>query len=147
MKLTSDDWSNFPPFVVKEMEKLESVIQPYIIKAARYSFWSLPLIFLSFFNLFFLLVILPERNNTAIVLYGLIGAIGFALSKEAKHYQNEVIKRSSTYMIDRIKASEIVPSAIKDKYTNLIQEHSSRSYRFFIAFLEEEHRLRRTFYF
>ncbi|MDC3418629.1 DUF5392 family protein [Aquibacillus salsiterrae] len=144
MKIT--DWSEMPSYVIKEMEKIESKILPYTQKAAKYSFWSLPLILLSIFNLFFLLFILPDRNLPVLIVYGLIGAIGLAFSKEAKFYQREVLKRSIHCMIERIKDSDIVPNVTKEDYIRRIQQQSISSYYYFIEFLKEEHRMKYTYY-
>ncbi|WP_169824009.1 DUF5392 family protein [Bacillus marinisedimentorum] len=136
-----------PQFVIKEIEKLEETLQPIKKKAARYSFWSFPLIAFSVFNLFVLLFAEPEFRISSIVLYALIGAAGMAISKEGRYQQKEMIKQSTDYMVERINKSDAVPHSIKEKYTDLVQSRPFKSVGYFVEFLEEENRSERVSYY
>lgn len=139
--------NDIPPFVKREVDKLEETVEPIAKKAAKYSFWSFPLIVFSVINLFFLLFIMQQNNLIVMTFYAAIGAIGLALSKEVRHQRKELIKRTREYIIKRIHQSEEVSSEVKNKYIRLVKEHPLRSFQYFIEFLEEEHRISRLSYF
>ncbi|WP_138416186.1 DUF5392 family protein [Aquibacillus sediminis] len=139
---------NMQPFVIREMQKLEETVEPLTKKAARFSFWSLPLIIFAIFNLFFLFFVIPDGQMMAMIFYGLIGAIGLAFSKEAKHYQKQILKRSADYMVKRIEQSDVVSASMKEAYIKRIRSHINfQSIHHFIEFLEEENRLQQISYY
>ncbi|WP_226035158.1 DUF5392 family protein [Aquibacillus saliphilus] len=144
MKFAMND---MPHFIKVEIEKLEGDLEPLTKKAARYSFWSLPLIIISFFNLFFLLFVMPGGPISSAILYALLGAIGLALSKEANYHQKEIMKCSIALMVDRINKSDDVKSHVKEKYTTLVQNQSMKAISYFVEFLEEENRAKKLSYF
>ncbi len=139
--------NDMPQFVIKEIEKLEDALQPVKKKAARYSFWSFPLIALSVFNLSVQLFTMPDIRISGVILYSLIGAMGMALSKEGKYQRKEMIKQSTDYMVERINKSDAVPESIKERYANLVQSRPIQSVGYFVKFLEEENRLERVSYY
>lgn len=136
-----------PAFVEKEMKKLEEMLIPLMKKASKYSFWSLPLITLSIVNLFFLLFVVDGQHSFgALLFYGILGAVGLALSKEAKFQRKELHKVSSEYIVKRIRNSDIVAEHVKSKYIQLVQEQPVMLINHFVQFLEEENRTNRNYW-
>ncbi|MBC5635387.1 YwnF family protein [Ornithinibacillus sp. BX22] len=134
--------TDMPSFIKKEVDKLNETISPFIKKVSKYSFWAFPLIVFSLINLFFLLVVMPEtRTTVSLILYAVMGAFGFALSKEAKHQRKEILKVSEDYIIKRINKSDVIASAVKDRYIRRVKEQPAFAMNHFIKFLEEENRL------
>ena len=76
-------------------------------------------------------------------IYAVIGAIGFALWKEAKLNRQEIQNIGVQYMNERIKKSVYVMEDKKKQYIHLINEKPAQAMEFFIRFLQEEDRLRR----
>ncbi|MEQ6377200.1 DUF5392 family protein [Bacillaceae bacterium S4-13-58] len=144
MKMIMND---VPPFVKREVDKLEETVEPIAKKAAKYSFWSFPLIVFSLINLFFLLFVIQQNNLIAMAFYAVLGAIGLALSKEVRYQRKELMERTKEYIIKRIHQSEDVTPEVKNKYIQLVKQHPFRSFQYFVEFLEEEHRMSRLSYF
>jgi nucleoid-associated protein YejK len=141
--------NNLPNFIKREIEQLHKIVTPLMKKVSKYSLWTFPLITISLFNLFFLLFITPQNEYTmlSIAIYALIGALGMALSKEAKIHQREVHKVGSDYMVERINKSEIVSENRKKEYIALIKEQPLRKLTHFIEFLSEEDNKAKRAYF
>src|SRR5699024_12375211 len=100
---------------------------------------SFPLIAISLFQLFFLLFITPESAHMLTLgIYAVIGAVGFALAKEAKIQRKELVKKSTDYMIKRIRASLTAPEHVKTNYINEIEKHPRKAMVHFITFLKLE---------
>jgi hypothetical protein len=134
--------TDMPSFIKKEVDKLNDTIYPFIKKVSKYSFWAFPLIAFSLINLFFMLVIMPDtRTTVALILYAVMGAFGFALSKEAKHQRKEILKVSEAFIIKRIKRSDVVMETVKERYIKNVKEQPGFAMNHFIRFLEEENRL------
>jgi hypothetical protein len=134
--------TEMPSFVKKEIDKLNDTIYPVMKKVSKYSFWAFPLITFSLINLFFMLVVMPETRTTiAVILYAVMGAFGFALSKEAKHQRKEILKASEAFIVKRIKKSDVVADAVKDRYIQHVKQQPTFAMNHFIKFLEEENRL------
>jgi hypothetical protein len=134
--------TDMPSFIKKEVDKLNDTIYPFIKKVSKYSFWSFPLITFSLINLFFMLVVMPDtRTTAALIFYAVMGAFGFALSKEAKHQRKEILKVSEAFIVKRIKRSDIVTDPVKDRYIQNVKEQPGFAMNHFIKFLEEENRL------
>lgn len=134
--------TDMPSFIKKEVDKLNETISPFIKKVSKYSFWAFPLIAFSLINLFFLLVVAPETRTTiALILYAVMGAFGFALSKEAKHQRKEILKVSEEFIIKRINKSEVLTNPVKNSYIRKVKEQPTFAMNHFIKFLEEENRL------
>ncbi|WP_456279092.1 DUF5392 family protein [Bacillus sp. AK128] len=131
-----------PNFAKKEIEKLQEVIAPVVKKASRYVFWSFPLIAVSLINIFVLLFVtgFDESLTSSLVIYAILGALGMALSKEAKHQQVEIQRRSRDYIVDRIKNSDHVSDRVKEKYITLVKENPLQIMNYFVNFLEVENR-------
>ncbi|MGM8216704.1 DUF5392 family protein [Bacillaceae bacterium W0354] len=134
---------NIPNFVKREIDKLEKLTKPVTKKAYKYIFWSYPLIFISVINLIVILFFTPGRElfNGSIIFFAVLGALGFALSKEAKHQRKEILKLSSDYMVSRIKNSEVVSEHLKNQYVSLVKQQPSRSLQHFIEFLKKENKI------
>lgn len=135
-------WTDMPNFVKRELEQLEEIVSPIMKKASRYIFWSTPLIILSLINLMTLFFTVQDEKTTpaAILIYAIIGALGFALSKEGKHQQLEIQKLSLQYMKERISKSQWASDPIKTRYQALINENPRKAVPYFIQFLKEEKR-------
>lgn len=67
-----------------------------------------------------------------------MGAVGFALLKENKHNQKEIVKMSQKYMLERIKKSNFLTDSRKSNYFNRVNEHPLSAMNVFIEFLAEE---------
>ncbi|URM31085.1 YwnF family protein [Cytobacillus firmus] len=135
-------WTDMPNFVKRELEQLEEIVSPIMKKASRYIFWSTPLIILSLINLMTLFFTVQDEKTSpaAILIYAIIGALGFALSKEGKHKQLEIQKLSLQYMKERISKSQWASDPIKARYQALINENPRKAVPYFIQFLKEEKR-------
>ncbi|OMF60861.1 hypothetical protein BK139_08290 [Paenibacillus sp. FSL R5-0490] len=135
-------WTDMPNFVKRELEQLEEIVSPIMKKASRYIFWSTPLIILSLINLMTLFFTVQDEKTSpaAILIYAIIGALGFALSKEGKHQQLEIQKMSLQYMKERISKSRFASDPIKTRYQALINENPRKAVPYFIQFLKEEKR-------
>ncbi|MCH1625724.1 YwnF family protein [Fredinandcohnia quinoae] len=132
--------SNMPHFINREIEKIQEIVAPIMKKATTYMFWSFPLIVISILNLFFLVFIGPltKESMFPILIYAIVGAIGFALSKETKFRKKEMMNASTDYMIERINKSDIMPDSRKKEYVNLLKTQPMTSFNNFILFLNEE---------
>ncbi|SEA22273.1 hypothetical protein SAMN05421743_103222 [Thalassobacillus cyri] len=134
--------TDMPNSVKREVEELEKNLSPVTKKAAKYVFLSFPLIAIATVNLLTLLFMVPEEEVrlSSIAIYAFIGAIGMALSKEAKHKQKEIQKRSVDYIIDRIRKSNIATERAKKDFTDQVKSQPMNAMKHFVAFLEEEKR-------
>ncbi|UOE53196.1 YwnF family protein [Bacillus sp. CMF12] len=135
-------WTDMPNFVKRELEQLEEKVSPIMKKASRYIFWSTPLIILSLINLMTLIFTVQDEKTSplTILIYAIIGALGFALSKEGKHQQLEIQKLSSQYIKERITKSQWASEPNKKRYQALINENPRKAVPYFIQFLKEEKR-------
>jgi hypothetical protein len=131
---------NLPLFITKELEQLHKKISPIMAKTSKYIFWSFPLITISLINLGFLLFFMPFTNEAipSLVIFAILGAIGFALSKEAKLKKKEMEAISSEYIIERIKKSDAVTEGRQKDYISRLQSQPKLALHFFIEFLNEE---------
>ncbi|KON88257.1 hypothetical protein AF332_16580 [Sporosarcina globispora] len=135
-------WTDMPNFIKRELEQLEETVSPITKKAARYLFWSTPLIILSLINLMTLFFTVQDEKTSplTILIYAIIGSLGFALSKEGKHQQLEIQKLSSHYIKERINKSQWATDHLKSRYQSLINENPRKAVPYFIQFLKEEKR-------
>ncbi|MCM3708154.1 MULTISPECIES: DUF5392 family protein [Cytobacillus] len=135
-------WTDMPNFIKRELKQLEEIVSPLMKKASRYIFWSTPLIILSLINLMTLFFTVQDEKASplTIFIYAIIGALGFALSKEGKHQQKEIQKRSTQYIKDRISKSHWASEPIKARYQTMINENPRKAIPYFIQFLNEEKR-------
>ncbi|MBM7661872.1 hypothetical protein JOC85_002679 [Bacillus mesophilus] len=131
-----------PNFAKREFEKLQEVISPFVKKASRYVFWSFPLIAVSIINVFVLLfgTGFDHSQISSLVIYAILGAIGMALSKEAKHQQVEIQRLSMDYIVNRIRNSDRVSDRVKEKYITLVKENPIEIMKYFLNFLEVENK-------
>ena len=132
--------NNIPRFMQDEIEKLQSKLSPLLKKNMKYGFFSTVMIGFSIINLFFLLF----KNDSypiskiALAIYALVGAIGFALLKENKHNQKEIVKMSQKYMLERMKESNYLTDARKSNYYKKVNEQPLSAMNVFLEFLAEE---------
>ncbi|MCC3357311.1 DUF5392 family protein [Bacillus sp. REN16] len=131
---------NLPGFITKELNQLHKKIAPIMMKTSKYMFWSFPLITISLINLVFLLFFIPFTDEAipSLLIYAILGAIGFALSKEAKFKKKEMEVISSEYIISRIKKSDAVTSERQLDYISRLQNQPELALHLFIEFLNEE---------
>ncbi|MEH7387765.1 DUF5392 family protein [Bacillus sp. JJ1521] len=131
---------NLPNFITKELEQLHKKIAPIMMKTSKYMFWSFPLITISLINLLFFLFFMPFTNEAipSLLIYAFIGAIGFALSKEAKFKKKEMEAISSEYIIERINKSDVLTSGRQQDYIERLKNQPKLALHFFIEFLNEE---------
>lgn len=137
--------TNLPHFVMREIEKLEEIIAPLLKKASRYYLWSIPLVFVSLFNLIFLLIF--DSNNISsmlpvVIIYAVLGALGLALFKESKYKRKEIEKLSSKYIIDRMNKSVVITENVKNEYISMVKNKPANAIEYFIRFLQDENRAR-----
>ncbi|WP_180994095.1 DUF5392 family protein [Bacillus sp. Marseille-P3661] len=132
--------ADMPSFVMRELEKLEQMVSPFLKKASRYAIWSILLISISVVNLFILLFVSPtlEGMRLSIFMYALIGAVGMAFSKEAKFKQKEVINLSTNFIIERMRRSDLVTETTKMRYISLVKDQPLLAIQHLVKFLEEE---------
>lgn len=131
---------NLPLFITKELEQLHKKIGPIMVKTSKYMFWSFPLITISLINVGFLLFFMPFTNEAipSLLIYAIIGAIGFALSKEARFKKKEIEAISSNYIIERIKQSDVLTEGRQQDYITRLKNQPKLALHFFIEFLNEE---------
>jgi hypothetical protein len=132
--------SDMPRYIQREMERLQEEIAPLLKKMSRYTIWSLPLVFVSIFNLIFIFVNQPIEREAYVVIifYAIIGAIGLALSKESKLQRKAIHEQITTFMIKRIRKSEISENR-KKNFIDLINEQPINvKVNHYINFLTEE---------
>ncbi|HZG70245.1 MAG TPA: DUF5392 family protein [Chondromyces sp.] len=137
--------NKMPGFIQKEIEQMQNILSPLIKRASKYMWWSIPLISISFFNLFLLLFVSPptEHRMVTIFIYALIGAIGMALRKEMKNHTKKMEQVSADYMVERIKKSDKVSAYRKKEYVHSIKEQPKKAIHYFINFLNEEENKRK----
>ncbi|WEG14567.1 DUF5392 family protein [Pullulanibacillus sp. KACC 23026] len=131
-----------PRIVKNELEKLGQVIGPLLKRISGYRFWSIPFLSISIFNLFTLLVLIPQdQTRTALIIYAILGAIGLAMLRESNVLIKEVRKKSLTYILERISASSDTTVDQKQRYLLKIRKSPPQAFEVFIDFLEEEIKL------
>ncbi|GAF64744.1 hypothetical protein BTS2_1640 [Bacillus sp. TS-2] len=130
-----------PEFIQKELEQIQEHIAPTLKKSLTFSFVSFPLIGFSFINIFFLIALVPDTapKMIPIILYAIIGSIGFALLKESVIKNKEIQKSGIAYMKERIENSHIVQDDIKVRYVQSINKEASKAIHIFCEFLTYEH--------
>ena len=130
----------YPQYIKDELKKLNEAVAAETKKFLRYRLWSLPLVIVSLLNLFFILVpfSITTEQVPLVFFYALAGAIGMALSKEAKHQQQEMQAGSEAYMVSRIENSSISASELKEEYSKRIKTNSEKAIDLFIEFLKKE---------
>ncbi|CAH0188148.1 hypothetical protein SRABI96_01604 [Peribacillus sp. Bi96] len=139
--------NKIPRFMQAEMEQLQSKLSPLLKKNMKYRLLSTVMIGFSIINLFFLLFkgeSLPI-SKIALGIYALVGAVGFALLKENKHNQKEIVKMSQKYMLERMKKSNYLTDARKSNYYKRVNDQPLFAMNVFFEFLsEEQQRMNRT---
>ncbi|MDY0404329.1 DUF5392 family protein [Virgibacillus sp. 179-BFC.A HS] len=104
--------TEMPAFIKNELEQLQKIIGPLMKKASKYTLWSWPMIGISLINLFFLLFVWPDMgdNYAALLVFALIGAFGFALSREAKHKKKEIQSLTTSFLSNGLTKAKSYPS-------------------------------------
>ncbi|MGE7759549.1 DUF5392 family protein [Peribacillus sp. NPDC097895] len=132
--------NKIPRFMQAEMEELQSTLSPLLKKNMKYRLLSTVMIGFSIINLFFLLFkgeSLPI-SKIALGIYALVGAVGFALLKENKHNQKEIVKMSQKYMLERMKKSNYLTDSRKSNYYKRVNDQPLFAMNVFFEFLSEE---------
>lgn len=130
-----------PNYIKREIELMQEKLSPLMKKVSRYTLWAMPLIWVSLFNLGYVLFFgqINQKAIPTILIYAIIGALGFALFRELRFHQKEIQNQSSAYIIDRINNSEVATDHHKQEYINLIKEQpNAHAINHFIQFLMEE---------
>ncbi|MGG7618422.1 DUF5392 family protein [Bacillus coreaensis] len=130
-----------PHYIKREIELMQEKLSPLMKKVSRYALWTMPLIWVSLFNLGYTLFFgeITQETIPTILIYAIIGALGFALFRELRFHQKEIQKQSSAYIIDRINNSEVATDYHKKEYITLIKEQpNAHAINHFIQFLMEE---------
>lgn len=130
-----------PNYIKREIELMQEKLSPLMKKVSRYALWTMPLIWVSLFNLGNVLFFgqINQETIPAILIYAIIGALGFALFRELRFHQKEIRNQSSAYIIDRINNSEVATDHHKQEYIKLIKEQpNAHAINHFIQFLMEE---------
>jgi hypothetical protein len=137
MNLITND---MPSYIQREMEKLQEEIAPHLKKMSRYTIWSLPLVFVSIFNLIFILVNQPivKEAYLVLIIYAVIGAIGLALSKESKFQRKAIHEQITTFMIERIRKSEVSENRKNIFIILIIEQPINTKVNHYVNFLNEE---------
>lgn len=132
---------NTPAFIKTEVEKLKATLAPLLKKNFRYTMFSSLLISVSIVNLFFIIFgDQPISSPIPILLFAFLGALGFAISKEGRLLQKDILKISRDYILERINLSKFVTSHRKAEYKNIITDQPFMAMKLFIEFLNEEQR-------
>lgn len=132
--------SDLPVFIQRELEKIHEKLVPIMKKSAKYTLWSFPLIGMSIFNVAFQLLFVPAdmRSLFVLILSSVVGALGFALSKEAKFQKRQIRELSSEFMVERIVTSENATEESKSKYVALVKSQPVHAVQHFVEFLKKE---------
>lgn len=132
--------SDLPVFIQRELEKIHEKLVPIMKRAAKYTLWSFPLIGMSIFNVAFQLLFVPAdmRSLFVLILFSVAGALGFALSKEAKFQKRQIRKLSSEFMVERIISSENATEESKSRYVALVKSQPVHAVQHFVEFLKKE---------
>ncbi|KGA96430.1 hypothetical protein AJ85_21040 [Alkalihalobacillus alcalophilus ATCC 27647 = CGMCC 1.3604] len=130
-----------PEFIQKEIQEIQEHIAPMLKKSLGFSFVSFPLIGFSIINIFFLVAIVPDTapKMIPIVLYAILGALGFALLKESSIKTKEVHRTGIAYMKNRIEKSSNVMEDVKKRYIRSLEEEPQQAINVFCEFLTYEH--------
>ncbi|MDQ0228977.1 DUF5392 family protein [Metabacillus malikii] len=141
MKVLNQD---MPFFVKKELENIFEILAPIMRKVMTYRFISLPLIVISLMNLFFVVSTISINRETApvIIIYALLGAVGMALAKEAKHKQKEFQHQSVRYITERIKNSPLDSEQLKLNYIEMVNKNPIQAINYFVEFLQKENKIK-----
>ena len=132
--------SDLPVFIQRELEKIHEKLVPIMKKSAKYTLWSFPLIGMSIFNVAFQLLFVPadSRSLFVLLLFSVVGALGFALAREAKFQKKQIRKLSSEFMVERIVTSENATEESKSKYVALVKSQPVHAVQHFVEFLKKE---------
>lgn len=141
--------NSFPENIKKEIEQIQKLILPLAKKTSKYMFWTFPLIGIAVINLIVLLFFTPKDSNVYILLFvfAIIGAVGFALLKEAKINRKEIRNIGLRYIIERINKSSIMTDERKKHYIRIVNDKPILAMEHFVKFLQEEDRMKRMRYF
>ncbi|ALC90886.1 hypothetical protein AM500_14665 [Bacillus sp. FJAT-18017] len=133
-------FNSIPRYYKKELEKIETIVQPLLKTATRYSLISVMLLVFSGINLIPLVLFAPRSEETfiAITIYALMAAVGAALRKEVKFKRVEILNKSIDYMVRRIEKSALVPEDTKSRFIKEIKEQPKMGMNVFLHFLKEE---------
>lgn len=134
---------HLPAHTKREIEKIQMLVAPLIKKSSIYMLLSIPMIVFSLLNLAVIVFRIPTESFLTLVVFSLIGALGFALFKEALHQNKKIQKASIDYIKERIKKSSLVPENSKDMYIEKIQKDPINAFQVFSVFLNQEQRIKK----
>lgn len=122
------------------MQAITEKVKPLVKKNSRYFMIGLPMMVVSFMNLFFLFIQGGWNQDRLVPLgiYALLAAIGMALFKESKHINKKMQEIGAEHIIERIHTSEHMNEYKKKEYITLVKEQPKLGLQTFINFLTEE---------
>jgi uncharacterized membrane protein YqjE len=132
--------TNVPRFMTRELEKMKEYLTPLLKKNVKLSFTSRILIAISVMNFIFIFVS-GQWNNTStvtLIIYAVLGAVGFALSKESKFINKEIIKKTEEYVVNRISKSRFLSDVKKTRFQKAVKEQPINAMNVFVEFMNEE---------
>ncbi|KMK76908.1 YwnF family protein [Alkalihalobacillus pseudalcaliphilus] len=130
-----------PEFIQREIQLIQEHIAPMLKKSLGFSFISFPLIGFSIINIFFLVAIVPDTapKMIPIIIYAILGALGFALLKESSIKNKEVHRTGIAFMKKRIETSTDVIDDVKKRYIKSLEQKPQQAINVFCEFLTYEH--------
>lgn len=137
--------SGFSESIKREIGNIQKLILPLAKKTSKYMLLTFPLIGIAVINLLFLLFFTSKENDVymMMIIYAIIGAVGFALLKETKINKKEIQNIGVKYIEDRIKKSGVLTDDRKNKYIHLVKESPVMAMEHFVKFLQEEERVKK----
>jgi hypothetical protein len=132
--------TNVPGFMTRELENMKEFLKPLLKKNMQLSFTSSILIAISVMNFIFIFISGQWSNTSTVtlIIYAVLGAVGFALSKESKFISKEIIKKTEEYVIDRISKSRFLPDIKKTRFQKAVKEQPINAMSVFVEFMNEE---------
>ncbi len=129
-------------YVKEELIRMQNELAPYVKKSMAFSLIAVPLIVFSSINLYVLLFgNVGETSLEILIFLAFLAALGTALLVESIHLNKEMVQKGIDYMINRIKTSEMLSDAARERYVDAIKNDERRAYQIFYDFLQHEERL------
>jgi hypothetical protein len=141
--------NGFSESIKKEIENIQKLIFPLAKKTSKYMLWTFPLIGIAVINLVFLLFFSTKENDVymMMIIYAIIGSVGFALLKETKINKKEIQNIGVKYIKERINKSGVLTDERKNKYIHLVNESPVMAMEHFVKFLQEEERVKKVSFY
>ncbi|SDB86620.1 hypothetical protein SAMN05421734_1022 [Pelagirhabdus alkalitolerans] len=133
-------FEQMPSFIKKEMDAISEKIRPIMKKVSTYYMFGFPLMIVGIINLISHYVSNDFNTGDLVgpVVYALIAALGIALFQESRLLRKQIHQVGKTYMEERIKKSDVMNEAEKNRYIATIRKMVKLDFQPFIRFLTEE---------